>query len=673
MPQGFPMTPEPQTSTTEAILLPAPVEDLLRGLLALVKVRQIYPAGHRLVEASLDRLAADFAAYFASEETLSLGFLRGGLLLGESPVKQKTPVVERLQQICYERGIAQIAFSRGIASADLRLLIEAIVLPREQMAAAGGAGAWLTQNGCAHLQLAELRYQALLGVKEPPSDLSQEEREIAIWKTLVHFSGDRLQQLQGQENHLRKFFLSNPRLAEKLAALGRATHTPEADPKLAAALAPVETFIHQLTELPASDRDLFLDRLSHLTHEETEAVPPEGTLPPEDLRLAVDTFTKSHLVDLMAMVVALEGKATKRLVSTFKQLSQEELEQKVLPELSRRMETARQGQGAVPYPLWKAVEHLLLSRSEKEYMSETYTEALEMLSGDLGALPPAQWEADRLLEYTGTLREEEVQWSRTQVLLELLAFETGTVEILQALGEFAEEFLSTGRYAEAAEILRSLSPYRAPASETDQSRAATAIFASIDPLQIVDQIAELLPTLTVNQQEGARRLLSLLQEEMVVPLLERLALEEKISTRRFLLELLAQCGSAVVPEILKRLPDAPWYYLRNLVMLLGDLRDEQAVPPLHHLLDHGNPKVQREVVAALGKIGSRRSVPLLRSILEKDPWIPTEQSDQIRILAAKSLQQVGGEEAGLALRKGSLSRRKIVRETCQKLLAPGQE
>jgi hypothetical protein len=648
------------------------VEDLLRGLLALVKVRQIYPAGHRLVEASLERLAADFAAYFVSEETLSLGFLRSGLLLGEAPVKQKTPVIERLQQACYERGIAQIAFSRGIAPADLRLLIEALVLPREQIATAGGVEAWLAQNGCAHLRIAEFRYQTLLGVKEPPSELSQEEREIAIWKTLVHFSSDRLHQLEGQEHRLRKFFLSNPRLAEKLAALGRATNHPEADPKLTEALAPIETFIHHLTELPASDRDLFLDRLSHLAHEETEALPPGGTLPTAEQEITLDTFTKSHLLDLMAMVVALEGKATQRLVSTFKQLSQEEMEQKVLPELSRRMEAARQGQGAVPYPLWNAVEHLLLTRSEKEYMSETYTESLELLSGDRGALPPAQWEADRLMEYTGTIREEEIQWYRAQVLLELLAFETGTVEILQELGEFVEEFLLTGRYAEAAEVLRSLSPYRAPASEPDQSRAATAIFASIDPLQIVDQVAELLPTLTVNQQEGARQLLSLLQEEMVIPLLERLALEEKISTRRFLLELLAQCSSAVVPEILKRLPDAPWYYLRNLVMLLGDLRDEQAVPPLHHLLDHGNPKVQREVVAALGKIGSRRSVPLLRSILEKDAWIPTEQSDQIRILAAKSLQQIGGEEAGLALRKGSQSRRKIVRETCQKLVAERQ-
>lgn len=663
------MTPEPWTSTTEGILLPAPVEDLLRGLHALLKVRQIYPAGHRLVEESLDRLAAAFAAYFASEETLSLGFLRGGILLGEAPVKQKTPVLERLQQIGYERGIAQIAFSRGITSADLRLLIEALVLPREQIAAAGGASAWLTQNGCTHLQLTEFRYQALLGVKEPPSELSQEEREIAIWKTLVHFSSDRLQQLQGQETHLRKFFLNNPRLAEKLAALGRTANHPEADPKLAEALAPIETFIQHLSELPASDRDLFLDRLSHLTHEDTEAPLPEGTLPPEDLSIAVDTFTKSHLVDLMAMVVALEGKATKRLVSTFKQLSQEELEQKILPELSRRMEAARQGQGAVPYPLWNAVEHLLLSRSEKEYMSETYAESLEMLSGDLGALPPAQLEADRLQEYTGTLREEDLQWCRAQVLLELLSFETGTVEILQTLGELAEEFLITGRYAEAAEILRSLVPYRALAPETEQSQAVTAIFMSIDPLQVVDQVAELFPTLTVSQQEGARQLLSLLQEEMVIPLLERLALEEKISTRRFLLEFLAQCGSPIVTEILKRLPDAPWYYLRNLVMLLGDLRDERAIPPLHHLLDHDNPKVQREVVAALGKIGSRRSTPLLRPILEKDPWIPTEQSDQLRILAAKSLQQIGGEDAGLSLRKGSKSRRKIVRETCQKLVA----
>lgn len=72
---------------------------------------------------------------------------------------------------------------------------------------------------------------------------------------------------------------------------------------------------------------------------------------------------------------------------------------------------------------------------------------------------------------------------------------------------------------------------------------------------------------------------------------------------------------------------APW--------LLGQMKSQAALAPLHGLLDDGDPKFRNNIVAALCYIRSKSSVPPLIEIVTHD------ENDEIRIRAIQCLGKIG--------------------------------
>lgn len=89
---------------------------------------------------------------------------------------------------------------------------------------------------------------------------------------------------------------------------------------------------------------------------------------------------------------------------------------------------------------------------------------------------------------------------------------------------------------------------------------------------------------------------------LLTPVLRALAVEERISVRRFLVDALCAFSHAATPAIVARLRSSPWYVTRNLAIALGRRGEARAVPALRGLLGHEHPKVRREAVLALGNL-----------------------------------------------------------------------
>lgn len=210
---------------------------------------------------------------------------------------------------------------------------------------------------------------------------------------------------------------------------------------------------------------------------------------------------------------------------------------------------------------------------------------------------------------------------------------------------------------------------------------------------------------------------------------ERLAVEDDPHGRHVLNSILVLMGREIIPQLLERLGDERWYMVRNMVRILGEIGESQGVEdalkltlihPDHHvrretvraiamingpealtllrnalsdgdngvvelatvslglLRDEGGVQilidllkrkeedsVRREIVLALGRIGSRKAVSFLVKTLNRRRWMEWKKDDDMKILCAEALGDIRTPEAVEALEAGLKSSREAVRKACE--------
>lgn len=79
-------------------------------------------------------------------------------------------------------------------------------------------------------------------------------------------------------------------------------------------------------------------------------------------------------------------------------------------------------------------------------------------------------------------------------------------------------------------------------------------------------------------------------------MLDRLALESNRALRQFFMNCLVDQGAATKEQIITRLKDSRWYYLRNLIIILQRLGDPSSMAAIDSLWNHPHEKVRYEVI-----------------------------------------------------------------------------
>ena len=97
--------------------------------------------------------------------------------------------------------------------------------------------------------------------------------------------------------------------------------------------------------------------------------------------------------------------------------------------------------------------------------------------------------------------------------------------------------------------------------------------------------------------------------------------ETHISTRRFLVNLLASFSPAATSVFISRARSGPWYLARNLVIILAQQGHPQIVSILNSFTKHPHPKVRREALKALTCALKRRKPASLSESPMPDTWV----------------------------------------------------
>ncbi len=185
----------------------------------------------------------------------------------------------------------------------------------------------------------------------------------------------------------------------------------------------------------------------------------------------------------------------------------------------------------------------------------------------------------------------------------------------------------------------------------------------------------------VNENIGC---LVILGSVKIERLLDMLHDSQKLSERNRIIRVISEIGAPCVKAVSQRLQqDVPWFYVRNLTLLLGRIGSASDIKLLEHLLKDKDPRIQREAALAIQNIGGttagkvlyknlhtvddevkstvisvvgifkyREAVPGLIEILEsKTPGRSKKEKIDIMINICEALGRIGEEKAVPVLKR----------------------
>jgi CRP-like cAMP-binding protein len=270
--------------------------------------------------------------------------------------------------------------------------------------------------------------------------------------------------------------------------------------------------------------------------------------------------------------------------------------------------------------------------------------------------------AGGLLIETAPVREAVAE-AMARIITDLMR--RGETEILLALSHRLTAWIiletrSSPSYETICEHLKGLALARIAAGRLDEPRHIVEAFGSIhggriaksqrirsmvgrimaelagsDPLSPV--MAAFRTDAEGNRQDAADLMVAL-GAFTAGPLLAMLRESTDRYERVRVIGVLAAIGPSALPALITEIKGRhPWYYLRNLVMLIGDAGRPEHMPVLEPLLADGDLRLQREALRAIAKMGGPESAEILRRmVIDADDRLKGDAVDLLGELKSRS-------------------------------------
>lgn len=177
---------------------------------------------------------------------------------------------------------------------------------------------------------------------------------------------------------------------------------------------------------------------------------------------------------------------------------------------------------------------------------------------------------------------------------------------------------ASGPLSRIFEILDSHLKDKAPPF-VGRSRFIGEALQVIERAKCLEDLVELAVSTPKEERQGLEVGVSLFGAQAVPYLVEVIGSED-VSRRAAGISMLVRTGPSGVPAIIAELESHrhPWYTVRNLIGVLGELKARQAVSVLQRFVHHPHPKVREELVQALAKILGDEGERILLSFLQDE-------------------------------------------------------
>lgn len=562
-----------QAAATEPSVPGEPSRELVELLIELatgLQKRAMYPEGHPMLLATVDRVLARLMAVLGGRPVLAIGVARTQLLVDGCASDPHHLLCRELAARLHRHRIASLRIEAAVSPGDLDQLLARLATEpgrgqRPLGLALPGSSEW------PHITLQATGYDRL-GFRDDGDDDPAEESQSGgelLWLELARLAleGDEAG-LAGSDGAAEIAAALSRRIADPLAASGvlaglsRLAESIQGDAGEAAAMlrARVSTLVSllepgALARLIAAGSDAERERF---TSAATVALTPDAVVEVMDAAASATRRTISpHLLRLLRKLGHLADAGP---------------------------DVARAGADAA---VRRHAASLLTDWRLDDPNPTQYTGVLEAMA-DRNAVPAA-----------------DADLAPDPLVILWTALEVGVPEPRGSAA--AIELVASGRTTEVLDALAAAP--EGPATEPVWRAVGTpkALRAALLAHGI--------------EHAPVRTLIRRLGVAAVDPLLDLLAGAEDHTTRAAALVELEAIGTPAAARAAERLAGAPWYVQRNLLLLLGRVRPWPENFSPAPLASHPDPRVRREAIKLLLDLPAHRDEGLSRGLADADPGI----------------------------------------------------
>ncbi len=267
-------------------------------------------------------------------------------------------------------------------------------------------------------------------------------------------------------------------------------------------------------------------------------------------------------------------------------------------------------------------DELFINRADREYYPSDYRSILDNeLIGDPSA------SENEIPETESKLSNAEIDSHLSLILLEILDDPIGVEAKTERCLMLLKNLLTQGFGEETPVIL--IKTIRLLLKKCSEITESQALWKRMLKMMISPEIFQQLLAVNQNKSDAedsgeednvADELVRVAGEELFPILLDILAFESNLSTRKQIIQLIVKGGPTVVPLIVEQLSNDKWFIVRNMLVILRDLRAEESIPDILPCLEHASEKVRLAALQALGTLAREKEI-LLTHVQEalRDP------------------------------------------------------
>jgi HEAT repeat protein len=595
---------------------------------AAVKNVRLYPPESASVVNALDRLDHSIADFLADEQSLVFAESEKALLIDNRPLRQadhEKPHLMSMLNLLMSFGLKSISFERGVSRQELADFLDFFSRMPESVKNEGGLAGLMAERNITRITLDQKVYVAVSKDHQIAAALDITDDEVVRFilqalpemdpaseqfqdmagnpETLVRAFDATMSRIMAQKGMLSDLELTES-LADMLSLLDRTAGGLDDENQIslarhvgrALAGAVPEIAEHLTAQNMAHLLGGFL--LQFLMAELAQGAADGADAP--DGGLGGDAVGEE---ERKARLMEVAGKFSLHLQSE-KMLLDEGL-MSALPEIISQL-IAYKEQEAMETLLERLTANLT---SEKEEIRLSAARGLADIIENL----PAEQKRATVQKLSGRL----IGWLGNENV-----FSPDYKRICQILKDEADELIAQKSFTQALMYLDAFRTIASSAGDKPDEMKDTAL-EIIRQLVIPENIAALqgeMDPADREKQDEAGRVFAALGRDAVVYLLERLRTSPDSGERVRAMHLITYARQEALPlinELITR--DAPWFYLRNLAYLLGQIGDEQSADNIAWLLSSTNQKLRFEALKSIHKIGGeQRGRILLAALSEAD-------------------------------------------------------
>lgn len=604
----------------------AAIEQLVKRLNIASKAVKLYPLSSAIPRESAASVVDALRGLLEGHPTVALGITKECFLYESVPLFEAHTAFAALAREFYNRNVAEIRFHAGCTDTEIIKLLSVLEKSPEELSAYGGYESCLWDLQVNNVTIKEVSTRVVDAAgeegEEPEEELPKDTDEVDDLVATALARRPKAQRVLvrfvGSQDKLAAYLSAPPLLptgaqdaaiARRVSDLARAllAEDPQKREELTQSLAEA---LRLLDETLLSD---VLERLlADARHDDTVA----------------DVVRRFGLDELCTMLVGgldLTSSERTELSRTIRNLVVLGFagRQETIDAAAKAMREAGADEEFVAGVIAETAPTRLRVRERTDTGIEKPVEAVLRLLDVAGTnLAITTDQAQDVEELQAEAREGITDGDIMGALVTLVTIEdrpehfASMMSLMENNLGLLVERQDYGIAADAAESLTT-AERRPDLSEEQRGRIRSAITGLADPAQMRSIVAVMqLHRQDSGEHEACRRLLSVLGEHTMSPLLEVLAQEPDMSARKAIVDLISGMAERFIDELGQRVTDSRWYFVRNVVSILGSTKSAETLPYLERTLRHPDARVRRETIRAISGIRDVRSERLLAAVLE---------------------------------------------------------